>query len=523
MRRFLIILCIAAAPLAFPACTVDDIPIRHVEEQTGNNPENPDNPGKQDEPERPEVPPVNFTSFSLSGQGLKQVKSIINDTCVVVIMPEGGILKNLTATFDAGGAAVYIDGQLQLSGQGKTNFSTPVRYKICPGDGKEAYVTVSAMFRNDLPTIYVSHTYSVLPEDTENWIENYSIATATPEGKVTEMGKTSMKGRGNSTWWYPKKPYNIKLEKRQSMMGMLEHKRWCLMANWMDRTSLRNDIAFEIARRTKGFAWTPSGQFANLVLNGKDKGLYYICEQVRIDENRVNITEMEHGDLDGEKITGGYLLEFDTNYDEQFKFYTSIFSLPVMIKQPDADVMTYSKLLWVKNYLNDLENQLKYNVRSGEYRNLMDADSFIDFWFVQELTTNGEPNHPKSCFMYKDRGGKLFAGPVWDFDWNTFRYNNSSLIDRWVLWYGSLFEDPWFVARLKEKWNAEKADLKSIPDYIEEMGARIKTSAESNCRMWPINQDVNGDENLSYEQAVQRLKDNYTARFNYLDRAIAAM
>ena len=116
-------------------------------------------------------------------------------------------------------------------------------------------------------------------------------------------------------------------------------------------------------------------------------------------------------------ITGGYLLELDVYFDEEQKFKTELRGLPVMVKDPELNA---AQLNWIEGYFNEVERVLygdDFASATNGYRNFIDTESFIKWWLVQELMSNWEPNHPKSTFMTKDRGGKLKMGPLWDFDW----------------------------------------------------------------------------------------------------------
>jgi spore coat protein CotH len=132
----------------------------------------------------------------------------------------------------------------------------------------------------------------------------------------------------------------------------------------------------------------------------------------------VNIDELKAADIEDESITGGYLLEFDTHYDEEYKFKTEILNLPVNLKSPDENVPDI-QLNYIKDYVNNIEKLLATHENFSKISSLIDIDSYIDWWLLNELVCNWEPNHPKSSYMYKKRDGKLYAGPAWDYDWGT--------------------------------------------------------------------------------------------------------
>ena len=304
---------------------------------------------------------------------------------------------------------------------------------------------------------------------------------------------------------------------------MPKHKRWVLLANWMDRTLLRNSVAFCIAKQT-GLAWTPNGEFVEVVLNGKHIGNYYLCEQIKIDENRVNVNEMLPTDT-GDDATGGFLLELDVHYDEVNKFKSSKKNFPYMIKEPDENELSQEQFDYIVDYVNDFERELysDFLFSSGTFRKYIDEDSFIDQWFVFELAQNGEIGHPKSCYMYKDKGGKLFSGPVWDFDWGTFIPGLTSYKAYSHLYYGRLFSDEKFRTRVKERWGELKPKMDNVLVYIDSQKMLLEESAEANIELWPISSRVNGDETLTFQAAVQRLRLALQQRINWLGTQINNM
>lgn len=374
----------------------------------------------------------------------------------------------------------------------------------------------------ELPILYLTTPGAQKITSKDDWMTGCVIQIVTPNGDDDlYLSDVSLRGRGNSTWGYPKKPYAIKLDKKSKVLGMPEHKRWVLLANWMDRTLLRNSVAFEVARKT-GLEWTPRGTFVEVVLNDTHLGNYYLCEQIKVDKNRVNISELKATDTEEPDITGGHLVELDTYFDEINKFRTVHKNLPVNFKEPDEDVLNSQQMNYVKNYFNKIEDIL-YSSAEGNYQDYIDINSFIDWWLVYELTINGEPNHPKSSYMHKDRNGKLKAGPVWDFDWGTFIPGSNSFRINKAIWYDKLFEYPDFIATAKIRWNTLKPAFETIIPFIDEQAGYIRKSAIVNGNMWPITQNVNGDEKLSFDDAVLRLRKAYEERINTLDRLINAL
>jgi len=134
---------------------------------------------------------------------------------------------------------------------------------------------------------------------------------------------------------------------------------------------------------------------------------------------------------------------------------------------------------------------------------------------------NGEPSTQKSSYVYKDRGGLLMAGPVWDFDYYTFVPEfQTRFLNNWSLYYKQLFKDPAFVAQVKARWAELRPRFDAIPDYVQQLAAQLKGSAEMNNALWPINIRVNGDELMDYDEAVDRLLTIYRGRLRWLDSHI---
>lgn len=381
---------------------------------------------------------------------------------------------------------------------------------------------VENMPKTGLPIVIINTPNSNSITSKENWMEGATMTIVKPDMTYDYIGTLSIKGRGNSTWIFPKKPYALKLDKKDKILGMKKHKRWCLLANWADRTLMRNAVAFEIAKKCKSLEWTPSGHFVELIFNGYYAGNYFLCEQIKVDENRVNIAELDPKATEGEGITGGYLMELDHYFDETFKFRSSIKNFPWQFKDPD-EVNEY-QYNYMVDFVNKFEKSLYDNYdfpNDRSYAEYIDIDSYIDWWFVNELTMNGESAGPKSVYMYKDKNKKMKAGPAWDYDIMTFIPERTSFF-RSIhhLYYDKLFEDPIFVSRVKEKWNEEKTYFMEVVDTIEELHSYLQKSQKNNFDMWPCTWTENGDNDMPYDVAVERLKQSYIDKLNWMNQQI---
>lgn len=465
-----------------------------------------------------------FMSFILKTKGnspsvLKDVKATISGNEITFSSPYITDVARLCPSFVTNGT-VYVDNTMQKSGASEQDFTNPVTYKVVYTNGEESNYIVTVKY-SGLPVMEITTPNGAAITSKEDWMKNAEFKIIKTDGTIDCSGSLSIKGRGNSTWTYPKKPYAIKLDSKAKVLGLPKEKRFDLLANWMDRTLLRNDVSYHIANLTNKMGWNPTGKFVEVVLNGKHMGNYYLCEHIKVSENRVNINEIDENTTSGDALTGGYIMELDVYYDEAYKFKSAKKSLPYMFKGPDE--VNDAQFNYMQQYVNDLETALYDDTKfaAREFTDYMDIDSYVDWWLVYELAGNAEPNWPKSCYVHKDVNGKMIAGPVWDFDWGTYQYGSSWKVNN-CMYYGQLFKDATFKARVKEKWIAQKALYEAVDTYIATHAEYLKHSDELNISLWPISSSVNGDESLSFADAIKRMRDNYKNRIAWMNTQITA-
>lgn len=464
-----------------------------------------------------EEPEPGMLSFSLT-DGTNTFNAFnIRDGYIDIQVPEKTDLANMTANFTFIGEKVTVDNLEQISGVESHDFSdfvNPIQYVVETQTDQDKEYTIRLF---NLPIIFVKTEGSAEIVSKEEWLACSFVIRMT-DGTVIDYGTTNIKGRGNTSWsLQDKKPYTIKLEKKQEVFGMPKHKRWQLLTTYGNAMSFfRDEMMFEIARRSASLGWAPHGHFADLFVNGEHRGLYWLCEKISVDKNRVNIAELKPEDTDPESVTGGYLFEFSAREEPQF--YSQYFNFNYCFKDPDENIPA-EQLNYITNFINNLEASLVDDARFArrEYAEYLDIESWIDYWFMHEIAEGTDiklPNYPGlSCFCYKDRGGKLKAGPVWDMHF--WGKSGPDYHAKDALYYQRLFEDPVFVQRVKDKWYGTDTE-KGFPELVGEIDSRVDSiallinqSGDRDLKMW------NKDETVSYQ--ANNFKSQYRNNIKWMN------
>ena len=398
---------------------------------------------------------------------------------------------------------------------------------------------------SDFPRVEL-WTDSRLPVQSKTQYERGSIAVFDPlmmYSDVTEVPKMTMeiRGRGNSTWEGPdgkKNPYRIKLPEHTKLLGMKGDKDWILLSDRVDGSLLRTALAQRISRLVS-MPWTPKFRIVELYLNGAYAGMYYLMEQKEVDrENKVPITVVPN------QVQSGYLLELDNKSDSDKYFRSKYFNKKIKFKDPDPNESTMSNLQrdYIVNYCETLEKKLMDRAFTGEdtYRDYIEMDTWIQQFFVQELSMNIDGNMRLSTYFAKDTDTKLFIPFCWDFDrafgnasymvkefnvpetwpngWfvrirggdendNSFPYGTRAT------WYQYMFEDPVFVARLKELWEFYRPRLDYLPVYLDKMAAYCKPALDHDGQKFSKN----------HTNSISNLRKGLLQRLEWMDTHIRAL
>ena len=340
-----------------------------------------------------------------------------------------------------------------------------------------------------------------------------------------EFDDVQVKGRGNTTWNQDKKPYQIKFAHKVDLLGMGKAKKWVLLANSLDDTHLRNDIAMMLAEMV-GVEYNHRGKFVEVYVDGEYIGLYYVLQKVEISKGSVDL-----------KRDDGLLFELDMVHRGDVKYYETHLGEYLVLKDSVVDLNEEENSL-IDEFIDDL-NLAEKAVEKKDYEKLaklMDVDSFAKYFLISELTVNPDA-YSTSFYMYRNNDGKIAAGPVWDFDlafsnkewvWNVddrlFSPDEEMIKKREAFGYDGLEEDvniskllyylmdmPEFRKKVAELFQETLMGRKEeIMEEIANKKDELEKIIRINNQKWKSKRDFDEE----YRQLVEWLG----ARFDYFER-----
>lgn len=425
--------------------------------------------------------------------------------------------SELIPTFTTNAVKVLVDEVEQKSGMTKNDFSSPVVYQFIMRNGETFQYTVKAEFLlSAIPELTITTTDPSIAEiPSKDYYLEGTLAVNGRGGYEDYTGKTEIKGRGNSTWGYPKKPYRLKLNKKAEICGLGKAKNYVLLANHLDPTLMLNSVAFKIGRLLE-LPFTNHAIPVDVVLNGIYKGSYLLTEQIEVKENRVDLDE-----------NNSVMWELDSYWDDEPKFKSTAFNLPVMVKDPDLTTEQFE--YWKKDFNAFTTQFAKEPLEGNSYVDMIDIESVAKFLITFNLVHNMEINHPKSVFLHKEGNGKYVMGPIWDFDWaydyegtsNHFgRYNtplfSSSMNGVGTAFFQRFLQDSRVKAIYKRTWQDFKNNkLDALLQYVDDYAVMLKPSVERNSELW--------ENTRSFDTKVKELKTWLRNRADYIDSEVSKL
>lgn len=350
------------------------------------------------------------------------------------------------------------------------------------------------------------------------------------------------RGRGNSTWGYPKKPYRIKFSEKTKLGSLKKAKNYVLLANYIDPSMMRNFVAFKVEELI-GMPYPNHAMPVNVYINGYYKGAYMATEKVGFNNGSV--------DLDKETEAASVLYELDTNNatSDEFPFDSDYFdydydggsNLPVRIKDPDAPTDAKAQEEWFDKWVEEFDN-LMYVIERGDEKEIfenIDLETLAKYILTFNVCCNQELCHPKSVFLYKIAGDKFYFGPGWDFDWafgyqptytnwNSWSWSEDTSYKNPLLGYGhqdhagagndgngglffyKICNNATFKAKYKEVWDDFYQN--HLPEFwaaFDEYAAMLKPSAHLQSSESKIYR--------GYESNVEELRQWVSKRIEYIN------
>ncbi len=351
-----------------------------------------------------------------------------------------------------------------------------------------------------LPIIYIT-TNGGAAIDSKEIYTGGNVAMKTGGNDQVFSGKTmGIRGRGNSSWSLaPKKSYRIKFDSKISILGLSAAKDWTLIANYFDKSLLRNYLAYTFARSLSGLPYSVTPNFVEVYLNGEYNGLYLLCEHVEAKTGRVPVSEPKKGDAECD-----YFLELDfrafadpsviqgwdyfkTNYGP-FESKSAY-----VIKSPKTDETYYTQEMF--DYISADFFKIENAILGGNFtaiEKLIDVDSFIDYFLTQELFKNGDVGF-SSVFMYRQKKGKLTLSPIWDFDLSLGGGYISQQLPSEIraeikhYLFSALMKIAEFKSRYVSRWNELKTTaIAKLIGSIGKLSGLLNDAVEKNFKKWPV-------------------------------------
>ncbi len=365
----------------------------------------------------------------------------------------------------------------------------------------------------------------------------------------------TMTVRGSSSATFPKKSYNLELtdssgkKTPQSLFGSAPADKWALVGPWFfDRALIKNAFVYELSRRLGH--WAPNVQLVEVFFNSAGgelsdasyAGIYALTDRIEIGANRVNITPLTSADNAAPEITGGYILKFDAPAADEYSWITrngfpnNGTSAVIVASQKAVDLSTPQRD-YIRDYVQQLEDALFADADQGfssrTYLDFIDRASWVDYHLLNTFVSNFDALD-RSSYFTKDRGGKLVAGPVWDFDrslgsatvfhttpWDV--WNTEDATDFWNTgWWARLVRDPEFMQDWIDRWQSLRRDTFSTGNLLnlaDQLSASIGPAAAArDAARWP--DDPRFPQGTS--GGVSEMKNWLTQRARWIDQKFLA-
>lgn len=478
-----------------------------------------------------------------AGDGRVSVNWWKGDGQYFLFLPSDTDMTTLTLGFTAS-ADVTVDGEAVENG---ATIGLEAGKKYTLASNGVSY-TLTVLKSENIPSLHITtESGSMDAVHADKSHKEPAVITILSEGDavIEDKALDYIKGRGNSTWSMKKKPYNIKFDKKTDLFGMGNAKKWSLLANYTDKSLLRNFVAYNLADNL-GLEFVSKCVSVDLYVDGDYYGNYLLCESVEVGDTRVDINDLEgdtedvnEKDLDAyslggaqqsdykkltagtqkwvnipnnpENITGGYLLEFElpNRYVNEVSGFITNRNQAIVLKAPEY--ASEAQVKYISAFYQEFEDAVfsasGYNSKGKHYTEYIDVESFVTMYVFQEYAKNLDAA-VTSFYVYKDADRDIFvASPVWDFDYalgNSYSAYNTNISEPSGWWasgiyyktdndtkylstiLNALFRHDDFSALASNEWNSAFAPILDDEYFngIKAYANEITASAVMNAILW---------------------------------------
>lgn len=419
-----------------------------------------------------------------------------------------------TAAENAALAAQNAEGAAQDAGEAAQNAADDAEA------AQNAASALALIHRGRWPVITIDLAGGADPVSKDTYTSGTYAITDT-DGGIVHEGGIRLRGRGNSTWGYPKKPWRINFDVPTAPLGMTAVQRnWGLLADWLDDSKTHSPIAFTLGAAMDGLSWTPEFRTVELVLNGTYRGVHTLVDLARMEAGRIPGSEPDES---GDGSDGTWLLEVENVEREGDGFATPVYGDWLLYDVPEEP--TSEQEAYIAAAIGNFEQAL-YDGDWAGWQELADPTSFVDWWLINEVLRNADSFFWSSCKLTKDPDdgdstGKIRMGPLWDFD-RTFglpssTWNPTGFTTRRASWIDRMWQDASWRELVQERWSV-------LGDVVEAQGgwdAWIDQLIDARARA--INDDDRRWEQTTYTaREADRMKRWIAARWAWLDAEINA-
>lgn len=369
-------------------------------------------------------------------------------------------------------------------------------------------------------------------------------------------GEIGIERRGSSSNGFPMKSYGLETwgpdssNYNASIFDFPSDNDWILYAPYTDKSLIRNVLTYHIGNQMGNYS--PRTKICEVVLNDEYIGVYVFMERIKVNPGRVNINPVLPQDTLENELTGGYIVKIDKTTAGGIIAWTSPYTasapstnaIRYQLHDPEITEINPSQLSYIEDYITAWEDTLSgvnFSDPINGFRKFIDVESFIDFMLVNELSKNVD-GYRISTFLHKQRfseGGKLVAGPLWDFNlgWGNANYCYGGDTTGWEIdfnnycaggldnpfWWKRMLQDSAYADQVNCRWFSLRNGVLSneyLLNYIDSLAAVLEIPASRNYNKWPILGTYVWPNNFigqTYQEEIDYMKSWTVGRLYWMD------